>query len=331
MRVTEAAEQLLLTSVGRVGEYVLTRELLPAHVFWKAGDRAVQPATPSGTLSEGAALPPRRVLALHAAHQTSHVAYGFGELSDPRDRAKFKRCVDWASSARHPHVLEIEECLFDEHNAAWIITPFDGDVDGVRPVSRLLREKGGQLHPGEAERAMVQLLEALVGVHPDASARAAVAVHRWHGPILMDQVLVSRHGSLSIELYGLAGLLEREFGGGAGEAGGAAHAATSSAPLGASRDEVRSIVEIGYELITGLRAETPLVPARRLVRGLDARWDEWFAQGLSAGRGFDSAEIALGRLPSNLPVPEARGWRAMVRRAMSRWEATRHRRQGLNP
>lgn len=310
----EAAEQLILTSVGRVGEYVLTRELSAAQVFWKSIERGGKGSGEGNVLSGLSAEPPRRVLALHEARQSSHVAYGFGVLNDPRDRARFKRCVEEAAMSRHPHVLEIEEVLFDEQNGAWIMTPFDGDVDGVRPVSRLLREKGGQLHPGEAERAMVQLLEALMGVHPDASTRAAAEVDRWNGPIQMDQVLVNRHGSLSIELYGLARLLGREFGAGAG-AGGRGRTSGGGAE---ARAEVRSVVEIGYELITGLRAETPLVPARRLVRGLDARWDEWFAQGLSAGsasgQGFDSAEIALGRLPSNLPEPEPRGWRSMIRR-----------------
>jgi hypothetical protein len=104
----------------------------------------------------------------------------------------------------------------------------------------------------------------------------------------MDEILVDRRGSLLVELYGVARAMD-----------------TLARPsLETLRDEVRSVVEIGYQLVTGLRAEHPLIPAGRLVRKLDAGWDQWLARGLDPSGGFDSADGALAALPGARPNVE---------------------------
>jgi hypothetical protein len=94
---------------------------------------------------------------------------------------------------------------------------------------------------------------------------------------------VDRRGSLAIELYGLRRRL----------LGSGDRPATE-----VGRDEVRSIVAIGYELLTGLSAEDPRIEATRLIPKLDRRWDEFFAEGLDPLAGFLTAGDALGSLPS---------------------------------
>ena len=148
-----------------------------------------------------------------------------------------------------------------------------GDVDGITTLRTLLRYKGGEMSPDEAERALLQLLQAVHFVHD-------LGLH--HGPIDMNEIHVDRRGSLYIELYGLSRAIR-----GAGEANPET-----------IRDEVRSLVEIAYTLITGLRAEEPLIPAGRLVKRLSGAWDEWFDHGLNPAGGFDSASEAMDALPA---------------------------------
>jgi hypothetical protein len=260
-----------------------------------------------GRVSGSARPQPDRFLALHEDNQTSHVAYRFGPLGGKAEEARLVAAVESASLLDHPHTLKIQQFTFDITGQAWVITPFSGDADGLRSLNRLLREKGGQMSPTEAEQAVRQLLEVIALAHgggmlqpppsglvdgfglAGGSAGLARAVP-CHGPISMDEVLVDRRGSLLIELYGLARALHDG----------------QRATMESLRDEIRSVVEIGYQLITGLRAEHPLIPAGRLVRRLDAKWDEWLNRGLDPSAGFDTADAALMALPSNARAGGAR-------------------------
>jgi hypothetical protein len=125
----------------------------------------------------------------------------------------------------------------------------------------------------EAGRALTQLLQALQHAHGEGV---------YNGPIGIDQILVDRHGCVFIEMYGVQRMLEGLRRG--------------NAELAA--DEVRSIVEIGYRLITGQTAEEPRIEASRLVRKLDKRWDEWLEAGLDPLGGYRSAEEALREFPT---------------------------------
>jgi hypothetical protein len=247
-----------------LGPYLLTRALEPAQLG-------------------------ERFLALHESDQSSHVAYRFPACGGRDQIRRFVQSVRTAEALEQEHLLSIEYHTIDGDGHPWLISPFTGDVDGVRTLGKLLREKRGQMHPFEAERALVHILEAIAFAHrtePAHDGREA-RLPVVHGPLTMDSILVDRHGRLLIELYGLQRLL----------AGG--HAAGDAETI---RDEVRSVAEIGYQLVTGLRAEAPMIPAGRLVKKLDPRWDRWLSRGLDASGGFDSAEDALAMLPSRQSV-----------------------------
>ncbi len=230
-----------------------------------------------------------RWLALHEVSQSSHVVYRFPICHDKSEKRRFLSAVQTVEKLPHAHLLKIEQFSLDVGGAAWVVTPFTGDVDGVLSVERLLKQKGGSMAVHEAERAVVQLLETCEYTH---SRR----LH--HGPVTMGDVLIDRHGSLLIELYGLGRQLR----------------GLTQGNSELERDEVRSVVEMGYQLITGLRAEEPMIPAGRLVKRLDPRWDWWFNTGLDATGGFASAREAMEALPFRSAPSE--GARVMTRRSV---------------
>lgn len=239
-----------------------------------------------------------RWLALHEMDQSSHVVYLFPTRHGNSEKRRFLTAVQHAAELEHAHILRIEQYSFDVGGRPWLVTPFTGDADGLLRIERLLRTKGGQMSPQEAERAIMQLLEAVDYAHERGHC---------HGPIRLDEVIVDRHGSVLIELYelarGLRGLL-----------------AAGNAEL--RRDEVRSVVEIAYTLITGLSAEEPLIPAGRLVRRLDREWDEWLDRGLDPTGGFDSAREAFDALPSMREGREIRRPRVSVRGVLDRFRSS---------
>lgn len=252
-----------------------------------------------------------RYLALHAEDQSSHVAHRLTPCADRDQMRRFVHAVRTAEALRQEHVLPIEYHTIDGDGCPWVVTPFTGDVDGVRTLAKLLREKQGQMHPFEAERALIHILEAMAAAHAAEPARDGreARLPLVHGPITMDEVLVDRHGRILLELYGLDRLLRGE---------------PPAADAETVRDEVRSVAEIGYQLITGLRAEAPMIPAGRLVKRLDPLWDWWLARGLDEVAGFDSAAEALSLLPSRrsaeAEVEAVAGVRGVFgRRRSNRW------------
>jgi len=233
-----------------------------------------------------------RWVALHESDQTSHLVYLIPRLDRPvRERALAALGLIQAFS--NPHILRVERFGPDSARRLWVVCPYPGDTDGLLTLGRLLRDKGGQMSQDEAERATLQLLEALEAAH-----RAGLG----NGPILIDDVLVDRHGSLLLELYGVARAVagDRE----------------PATDLG--REEVRSIAEIAYQLITGLRAEAPLIPASRLVKKLDPAWAAWLRTALDPLGGFAGPADAISALPSRRPRPEPRRPIVHVRTVLGR-------------
>ena len=260
-----------------VGPYVLTRDL-------------------------GMSVIGRRYLALHQGQQTSHMAFRIDGCVSRTDRARLEGTYDLlASGLRHPHILRLEELRFEapiegidpesDSSAAsngaevpWIITPYAGDADGLRPLSRLLRQKGGQIHQIEAEQAITQILSALAHAH-DPIRKVPI----YHGPLMLDEIIVDRHGRIVLEMLGFARRLKGMY-----------HGNSETV-----RDEIVRVCEIAYQLLTGLRAEEPLIPAMRLVPRLHKSWDNWLRVGLDPSRGFESARQAMEQLPSageTLPI-----------------------------
>jgi serine/threonine protein kinase len=237
-----------------LGSYEIVRELVPCAVS-------------------------RRWFAVHAQNQTSHVLYELGSCRDRAGQRRFVAAVQSLAQLHHAHILPVESLTFSR-DEPWLVTPYTGNQEGLVTLGSLAQAKGGSMSGTEAARALVQLLAAL---------EYAQVQHHTHGPIAMDEVLVDRHGSVSIELFGLSRALK-----GLG---------LGNAELRA--DEVRSIVEMGYQLVTGRIAEEPRIAACKLSRTLDRRWDDWFAAGLDPVGGFRSAGEALEAFPTRTTAVES--------------------------
>lgn len=214
-----------------------------------------------------------RWLAFNECDQTAHVAYRFKLSQDKSEQRRFIAAVEAMAPLSHPHLLPIEQLSLGMGGGAWIVTPYTGSHDGLVSLAALVRDKGGRLEPQETERALLQILEGIEYAHSEGHV---------HGILRAEEILIDRRGSLAIELYGLRRRL--------GAMGGTAASEVI-------RDEVRSVVGLGYSLLTGLPAEEPRIQAGRLIARLDRRWDEWFNEGLDPLGGFASAGEALAALP----------------------------------
>jgi serine/threonine protein kinase len=220
-----------------------------------------------------------RWLALNEREESTHVAHRVRSGSDRVELRRLVEGMERLSTLSHPHVQPIEHFTLERSgtgkgDGAWIVTPYTGTPEGLLTLSVLRDHKGGQMAPVEVERTLTHLLEAAEHAHAQGFR---------HGPVSPEEILVDRRGSVSIELYGLGRILRGE------------QSVTFSE---VERDEVRSIVEIGYWLLTGLSAEEPRIRADRLIQRLDHRWDEWFDAGLDPMAGYLSAGEALSLLPT---------------------------------
>jgi hypothetical protein len=233
-----------------------------------------------------------RWLALDQATQRSHVMHWV--TLDPvaaRQRLQLDSLRTLARSLHDLHILEIESVIPSTRGSAqgvWILTPYTGSVQGLVTLAQLQVDKGGTMPVVEVERAMLHLLGA---------AEAGSAIGRVHGPLSADEVHVDRHGRLVIELYALATALEPE---------------KVDAPR-LEREEIRSIVDMGYRLLTNRDVVEPRLLVSRLIRGLHEAWDRWFDAGLDPHGGFASAAEALGELPSARGLSTAAAAPVMVR------------------
>lgn len=242
-----------------------------------------------------------RLLALHEQRQTSHVVYRFGMFHDAAERRRFIAGVAPLASLDHAHLLPVEGYSFAADGRGWVVTPYTGSQIGLMSLGRLLEDKGGRMPPSEVERALTHTLEGVAAGHAAGLA---------HGAITLDEILIDRRGSASIELYGLA----RRMSGG-GSLDGDVESVRAA--------EVRSIVAMGYRLLTGMEAGERVIAPSRLVKRLERRWDGFLARGLEAGEGFVSASEALAALPgagaSSVVMPD-RPSRSVGRRAVPMWK-----------
>ncbi len=221
----------------------------------------------------------KRWLALRESDQTSHTVYEFGCLPDRVWRRRHSRAMQMLATLQHPHVLSIETCSFEVGGEAWASAPYTGNHDCIVTLMDVVRAKGDMLPPAEAERAVQQVLEGVAFAH---------SVGVCNGPVSIEQLLVDRHGSLLIELYGVA----RALAGLEGMNGELV------------RDEVRSVVEIAYRLLTGIEAEEPRIPVSRLVKRLPQGFAEWIETGLDPSAGYQTAEDAIAALAAFRSEPE---------------------------
>lgn len=215
-----------------------------------------------------------RWLALHERKLSSHVVHRFEACRDKSEQRRVLGAIEKGQSLHGPHLLPIELFSLSISQNPCAVTPYTGNHEGILTLSGLLAAKGGRMAAPEAERALRHLFEA---------SRYAHSVGQVHGPMRWDEVLVDRHGSCSVEFYGMS----RRLG------------VTTGPTAELRRDEIRSIVEMGYRMVTGLDADEPRIAPTRLSKRLDSSWDGYFDAGLDAAGGFESADEALDALPSS--------------------------------
>lgn len=214
-----------------------------------------------------------RWVGLHEREQTTYVLYMFDVCHDRAEERRFIDAMEQVSRISKAHMLPIVHYSIMAGGRPWAVTPYLGSQVGLVTLESLRLEKGGAMPLVEVERVLSQLLSA---------CREANEAGVYHGPLKAEDVLVDRSGRVSIEMYGVRRMLE-----GLANSSEIAH------------DEVRSLIELAYFLLTGLSAEEPRIPAGRLIKRLPGAWNAWIEEGLSPVSGFDSAEAALEAMPGH--------------------------------
>ncbi len=222
----------------------------------------------------------QRFVVLCSRSDTNYLLYRFDSIANHLHRRRMFDALVSMSTLDHPHLLKIESASYDDHGRLCVITPYTGNHEGLVTLADLLDNRDGKLGVIEAARAVEHLLEASVF----AQGRSIC-----NGPVLAQDILVDRYGCLQIELYGYTPHAEG--------------VATPSPMLVA--DEIRSIVELAYTMITGLPTTGERLDASRVVKRLDRAWDTWFEIGLDPIDGFENAEHALRAMPVN---PDSAEW-----------------------
>lgn len=224
--------------------------------------RLIRPLAPS-RLGE-------RHLALHVRRQTSHVVHRFRVCRDRVERRRFTAALEALTRLAHPHLLRVEQFSFGAAGRPHAVTPYTGSHDGLLTLRMLLDQKGGRLSEFEALRLLEHLLDASAHAHEHGLC---------HGGVDPEEVLIDRSGCVLIEHYGLARAI---------------HADSDDA--GARNDEVLSILRLGYEALTGVVPQSPMVRPTRLIRLADREWDAFFEACLDGAEPLDPVRV-LARLP----------------------------------
>jgi len=215
-----------------------------------------------------------RFVVLCSKTDSNRLLYRFPPQTQHQQRRVLFDALVTMSTLDHPHLLRVESASYDDRGRLCVITPYPGNHEGLVTLKDLLDKRGGKLAVIEAARAVEHLLSASAYAHKQGVA---------HGSIGTEHLLVDRFGSIQFELYGYPVLGQRDL----------PHTSTLVA------DEVRSIVELAYTLVTGLPVSADRLSATRVLKKLDKNWDTWFEIGLDPIDGFADAEHALNALPTH--------------------------------
>jgi len=218
---------------------------------------------------------------------TNYLLYRFDKNETLKARRQLFDALIKMSTLDHPHLLKVNSVSYDDHGNLCVITPYTGNHEGLVTLDDLLDLQDGKLSAPEAIRAITYLLDAIASAHQLGIV---------NGPITPQDILVNRHGCLQIQFYGFATLAESKA------------QPTTAQPAARSMkiaDEIRSIVELGYTMLTGLSTRGDRIAPSRVVKKIDKNWDTWFDLGLDPIDGFESLEHAINALPTN---PECTEW-----------------------
>lgn len=208
-----------------------------------------------------------RWLVLDERHQTNHLVHIARPLPGSADQRRFIERVGVLARCQHAHLPRIQAYSFTPDQRPFVVTPYPGTHEGIMTLREHIDRKGGRLPMQEAERAIEHLLSALRHAHetlPDDFV---------HGPFDADDVLVDRNGSLIIDNYALRAVVPL---------------ASFDRVSHHRADEIRSLVKLAYEMITGQRATAPMIPAGKLCPRIDRRYELWLTAGLDPALGFET-------------------------------------------
>jgi len=211
--------------------------------------------------------------------------FRFEPINNAKHRRQLFDALIKMSTLEHPHLLKIESVSYDDHARLCVITPYTGNHEGLVTLEDLLRVRDGKLGTIETTRAIEQLLDASSFAHTHGIV---------NGTVSPSDILVDRYGCLQIQFYGLETLthatddIQKEY---------------SIKAL----DEIRSIVDLGYTMMTGLSTQSDRIAPSRVVKKLDRAWDTWFDLGLDPIDGFEDIAHAINALPTN---PNCAEWLA---------------------
>lgn len=200
-----------------------------------------------------------RFFAVHERDQSSHAVYRWPARKDHAAQRRLLAAMERISAAKAGHLLEIEAFALTPGGQACVVTPYVGNQEGLLTLAQHLEIKGGRLAAYEAERASLQLLQAIQDGHGTGLR---------HGPIGAESVLIDRHGKLWIEMHGMSWAMS--------------HGSADEASI---TDELRHIARLTFRMITGVEPRKnragQWLGAAVLTPRLDPAWDPWFALNLT--------------------------------------------------
>jgi len=227
-----------------------------------------------------------RYAVLCSRTDTNYMLYRFEHITNVKERRALFNALLKMSTLKHAHLLNIESVSYDDNGRLCVVTPYTGNHDGLVTLDQLLNIRDGKLGEVESTRALGHLLDAIKHAHKREI---------FNGQLNPDDILVDRYGCLQIQLYGFETI---------------AHRSISQTPTQRERamlitDEIRSVVDLAYTMMTGLKATDDRIAPTRVIKKLDKNWDTWFDIGLDPIDGFDSLEHAINALPTN---PDCAQW-----------------------
>jgi serine/threonine protein kinase len=232
--------------------------------------------------SLGSAHGASRFVVLCNRTDTNYLLYRFEKNNNLKARRMLFDALVKMSTLDHPHLLQIHSVSYDDHGNLCVITPYTGNHEGLVTLDDLLDIRDGKISVPEAVRAIQYLLDAIASAHQTKI---------FNGSIDPQDILVNRHGSLQIQFYGFNTLTR-----------------PAPNPIAQSiliADEIRSIADLGYTMMTGLSTRGDRIAPSRVIKKMDKNWDTWFELGLDPIDGFESIKHAINALPSN---PDCTEW-----------------------
>lgn len=174
--------------------------------------------------------------------------------------------VEAGDRLRGRHIVPILGSGMHESGWTWALSPYAGDIEGVRSLTDVLKMRAGHQMPVyEARVAASQLIDAATDMR-----RCGVAF----ADITGRDVLIDRRGAVRVEVINAM--------------------RGADTPM---RDDTCALGMLVYEMLTGATPSGAFMPPSRLASGVGRAWDRWTERAL--GREFDSMSAASSAMPNH--------------------------------